>query len=98
MYIVRDVFNLKYGHFRPVKAMMDEAVKMGMMPKAESIRMLSDFTGGAYRFFIEASFESLGDFEKELSADMSKPEFQEWYKKFVEHVESGYREILKVVM
>lgn len=98
MYIVRDIFNLKYGHFRPVKAMMEEAKKMGMMPKSKSDRILSDFTGDAYRIIMESGFDSLTDFEKELSADMSKPEFQEWYKKFIEHVESGHREILKVIM
>ena len=98
MYIVRDIFNLKYGHFRPVKTLMDEARKSGMMPTSNNNRMLSDFTGGAYRLIMETSFDSLADFEKQLSADMSKPEFQEWYKKFVEHVESGHREILKVVM
>ncbi|MBS1919757.1 MAG: hypothetical protein JST17_05865 [Bacteroidetes bacterium] len=97
MYIVRDIFNLKYGHFRPVKAMMEEAMKMGMMPQKNN-RILSDFTGGAYRVIMETSFESLSDFEKELSRDMSKPEFQEWYKKFTEHVISGEREILKVIM
>src|SRR5207237_7549075 len=98
MYIVRDIFNLKYRHYRPVKAMMEEAMKMGMLPNSKSNRMLSDFTGGAYRLIMETSFDSLADFEKELAADMSKPEFQEWYKKFTEHVESGHREILKLVM
>ena len=47
---------------------------------------------------METSYDSLADFEKELSGDMSKPEFQEWYKKFIEHVNSGKREILKVIM
>jgi hypothetical protein len=60
--------------------------------------VLSDFTGGAYRVIMETSFDSLADFEKELGRDMSKPEFQDWYKKFIEHVNSGEREILKVVM
>jgi hypothetical protein len=98
MYIVRDIFNLKYGHFRPVKAMMEEAMKMGMMPNDRKMRVVSDFTGDAYRFIMEMEFESLSDFEKELGRDMSKPEFQEWYKKFIEHVNSGHREILKVIM
>ena len=98
MYIVRDIFNLKYGHFRPVKALMEEAKKMGMMPESKNNRMLSDFTGDAYRVIMETGFDSLSDFEKELSTDMSKLEFQEWYKKFVEHVQSGHREILKVIM
>lgn len=98
MYIVRDIFNLKYGHFRPVKAMMEEMKKNDMMPKAKSNRVLSDFTGGAYRLIMETGFDSLADFEKELNRDMSKPEFGDWYKKFIEHVASGEREILKVIM
>ena len=98
MYIVRDIFNLKYGHFRPVKAMMEDAMKMGMMPKTKANRVLDDLTGGAYRLIMETGFDSLAEFETELAADMSKPEFQEWYKKFIEHVDSGHREILKVVM
>lgn len=98
MYIIRDIFQLKFGHFRPVKAMMEEAMKKDMMPKAKSNRILSDFTGDAYRFIFETGYDSLADFEKELSSDMAKPEWQEWYKKFVEHVESSHREILKVVM
>jgi hypothetical protein len=47
---------------------------------------------------METGFDSLADFEKELASDMSKPEFQEWYKKFTEHVDSGHREILKLVI
>jgi hypothetical protein len=97
MYIVRDVFNLKYGHYRPVKALLDEAIKHNLMPAAKSRRILTDFTGGAYRLVMEIGFDTLSDYEKELSGDTAKPEFQEWYKKFVEHVESGYREIMKAI-
>ena len=98
MYIVRDIFNLRYGHFRPVKAMMEEAMKMNMMPTAKSMRVLSDFTGDAYRLIMETTFDSLSDFEKEITSDTSNPGWQDWYKKFIEHVNSGHREILKVIM
>ena len=98
MYIIRDIFQLKFGHFRPVKTMMEEAMKKDMMPKAKSNRVLSDFTGDSYRFIFETGYDSLADFEKELTGDMAKPEWQDWYKKFIEHVESSHREILKVVM
>lgn len=89
---------MKYGHFRPVKSLMEEMKKIGMAPANRNFRVLSDFTGGAYRLIMEMEFKSLSEFEKELGADMSKPEFQEWYKKFVEHVISGEREILKSIM
>ena len=98
MYIVRDIFQLKFGHYRPVKALMDEAMQKGMMPQAKSSRVLSDFTGDSYRFIFETGYDSLGDFEKELTSDMAKPDWQEWYKKFMEHVESSHREILKEVL
>jgi len=98
MYIVRDIFQLKFGHFRPAKSLMEEAMKMGMMPDGNNMRVLSDFTGDSYRFIMEMSFDSLSDYEKELNKDMSKSEWQEWYKKFMEHVVSSHREILKTVM
>lgn len=98
MYIVRDIFQLKFGHYRPVKTLMDEALKKGMMPESKSNRVLSDFTGDAYRFIFETGYDSLADFEKELTKDMAKPEWQEWYKRFMEHVEGSHREILKQVI
>ena len=98
MYIVRDIFQLKFAHFKPAKALLEEAMKKDMMPKTKGNRVLSDFTGNAYRLIFETSYDSLADFEKELGSDMAKPEWQDWYKKFVEHVESSHREILKTVM
>ena len=97
MYIVRDIFQLKFGHYRPVKILIDEAFGMGMMPEGKTSRVLSDFTGDAYRLIFETGFDSLSDYEKELTQDMNKPEWQEWYKRFIEHVESSHREILKEV-
>ena len=53
MYIVRDIFQSKFGHFRPVKALMEEAMQKGMMPEAKSNRILSDFTGDSYPSFLK---------------------------------------------
>jgi len=97
MYVVRDIFQLKFGHFRPVKDMMAEARTNGMMPDSKGTRLLSDFTGNAYRFIFENSYDSLADYEKDMSSGMGKPEWQEWYKRFMEHVEGSHREILKTV-
>lgn len=98
MYIVRDVFHLKFGHFREAKTLLEEAMKKGMMPNAKSTRVLSDFTGDAYRLVFENGFDSLADFEKELTRDMAQAEWQAWYVRFKEHVNSSQREILKVVL
>ena len=45
MYIVRDISYLQFGHYRDVKALLDEARKKNMMPQAKSFGMFTDFTG-----------------------------------------------------
>jgi hypothetical protein len=98
MYVVRDIFYLKFGHYRPAKILLDEAMEKKMMPESQNARVLSDFTGDAYRLIFENSYNSLADFENELTKDMAKSEWQQWYANFKEHVERSYREILKQVM
>ncbi len=97
MYIVRDIFHLKFGQFREAKALMNEALEKEMLPKAKTTRILSDFTGDSYRMILETGYDSLADFEKELASDMAKGEWQSWYAKFKEQVTSSHREILKLV-
>ncbi len=96
MYVSRDIFQLKFGHYRDVKALLDEATKANMFPEHD-LRIFTDFTGDAYRLILEQSFKSLGEYEKALSNDMATPEWQAWYLKFKEHVVSSYREILKQI-
>ncbi len=97
MYVVRDIFQLKFGHFKDAKALLDEVKEKDMLPKDVDRRMLSDFTGDAYRLVLEQSFNSLAEYEQHLQGTMSKPEFQQWYGQFKEHVESSHREILKQI-
>ena len=97
MYIVRDIFHLKFGHYRDVKALMDEAKAKNMFPEAKSMRMLTDFTGDSYRLIMEEGYDSLGEYEKAMSSGMGHADFQSWYTRFKEHAVSSHREILKVV-
>jgi hypothetical protein len=96
-YVVRDIFKLKFGHFRPVKELFQEAFDNNMAPEAKFSRILSDFTGDSYRLILETGYDSLMDYESNLSAGMAEPEWQAWYKRFMEHVESSHREILKEI-
>ncbi|HYK77462.1 MAG TPA: hypothetical protein VEV16_10820 [Daejeonella sp.] len=98
MYVVRDIFQLKFGHFKDAKALLEEASKKGMMPESQSMRILSDFTGDSYRLIMEENQKSLADYEAALTKDMGQKDWQEWYEKFKQHVESSHREILKEVM
>ncbi len=98
MYIVRDIFHLKFGHYRDAKELLDEAMRDKLMPEAKAQRVLSDFTGDAYRLIFEEGYDSLAEYEGTLISALRTDEWQKWYKKFREHVESSHREILKVVM
>jgi len=98
MYIVRDTMYLKFGHYRDAKALLEEADKKGLLPKAVSQRVLSDFTGDAYRLILEEGFNSLAEYEQHLQSSMSGYEWKQWYEQFKQHVERSEREILKQVM
>jgi predicted ester cyclase len=96
-FVVRDIFRLKFGHFRPVKELFSEVRDKNLMEGAKYMRVLTDFTGDSYRLVLEAGFDSLLEYETALSGGMSDPEWQQWYKRFMEHVESSHREILKEI-
>jgi hypothetical protein len=98
MYIIRDIFHLKFGHYRDAKTLLDEALKSNLMPEAKAMRVLSDFTGDAYRLILEEGYDTLTEYEKSLSTELGKDEWQQWYEKFKQHVESSHREILKVII
>jgi hypothetical protein len=96
MYVVRDIFHLKFGHYRDVKALMDEGKKMNLFPET-NMRMLTDFTGDAYRLILEQTHDSLAAYEQFMSDGGNQEDWQKWYSKFKEHVVSSHREIRKLV-
>ena len=98
MFIIRDIFQLRFGQYKEAKALLDQAYSKGLLPEAKSSRILSDFTGGSYRLIFEEGYDSLAAYEQSLQDSMGKDEWKKWYEKFKQHVESSYREILKVVM
>lgn len=95
MYVTRDIFHLKFGHFKEVKALMEEARQKQLMPEAKEQRVFTDFTGDAYRLILENGFDSLADYENAMASGMRQQEWQQWYERFKPHVERSSREILK---
>src|ERR1700740_2658946 len=96
MYVVRDIFQLKFGHYKDVKALLDEAKSKDMFGPNPT-RFLTDFTGDAYRLIFEQTYNSLSDYENAMSSGMSNSDWPQWYTKFKEHVNGSHREILKQV-
>lgn len=98
MYIIRDIFQLRFGQYKEAKALLDDAYSKGLLPDAKSSRILSDFTGDSYRLIFEEGYDLLSDYEKSLAESMDKNDWKKWYIKFKGHVQSSHREILKLVM
>ncbi len=98
MYIIRDIFYLKFGHYKDAKALLAQAIQKGLLPDAQHLRALSDFTGDAYRLIFEEGYSSMTDYEKSLEKSMGTQDWQRWYDEFKPHVDRSYREILKVVV
>lgn len=97
MYIVRDIFQLKFGHSREAVALLKQAKDGGLLPEAKAMRALTDFTGDAYRLVLEEGFESLADYETHLTSGMRHPDWQKWYGDFKQHIAYSHREILREV-
>lgn len=96
-FLVRDIFQLKFGRFRDAKKLLEEAAEKQMMPEAKQMRLLTDFTGDAYRLILEEGFDSLADYETSLHNGMKAEEWQQWYERFKPLVERSHREILKQI-
>lgn len=97
-FVVRDIFQLKFGQYRQAKKLLEEALEKNMLPDAKASRILTDFTGDAYRLIFEEGFDTLQAYETSLTGSMRTEEWQAWYERFKPLVEKGYREILKQVV
>jgi hypothetical protein len=100
MIVVRNVFRLKFGKAREAVELWNEgmAIAKRLGFPAKSSRVLTDLVGQFYTLVFESTFESLSDFETGGKTIMSNPEWGAWYAKVSLITESGYREILNVVM
>jgi len=97
MFVVRDIFQLKFGMAREAKALLAEGMEINRKLGYGEGRVLTDFTGPSYRLILESTFNDLADYEQRLIGSMGAPEWQEWYRKAVPLIDSSYREILRLV-
>lgn len=97
MYIVREIFHLRFGKYKEAKALLDEGIQTGIFKMTPGSRVLTDFTGKGYRLVLEMPFPSLASFEQSLQQEMSETGWQEWYGKFKVLVLSSEREIMKLM-
>jgi hypothetical protein len=96
MIVVRNVFRLKFGKAKDVKAAMKEA--KDMLDANSNNRIMFDLVGPSYTMVMEGTYKNLAEFESAISKDMGGQAWQDWYShKFVPLVDSAYREIFTVL-
>ena len=97
MIIVRNTFQLKFGHAKEVKVLIAEGRELMKQHGQPEVRYLMDVTGKFYTLEMESAYENFSAYEKKSTETMSSKEFGAWYGKFMAHIESGNREIFSVV-
>ncbi len=97
MFVVRDVFRLKFGKFKEARMLLQQAMKDGLFQNA-GFRFYSDFTGDSYRLIFEVEFNDLHSYEQTLMQEMSTKPWQDWYAQFIPLIDSSNREILKKII
>lgn len=99
MVVVRNVFQLKFGKAREAVALATQNVAMVVkagMPR-DRVRLLTDLVGRFYTLVLEITFNDMADLERSQRELMNSDEWRRWYDKFTALVESGYREVYRIV-
>jgi hypothetical protein len=99
VFLVRDVFQLKFGKAREAMAILKEGLDVSRRVGFRDVpmRLLADVVGPYYTIVLESTFKTLAEYERLGQESMAKDEWKAWYQKFVPLVESGHREIFRVI-
>jgi len=94
MYIIRNVFKCKPGQ---AKKLIEHFQKsMGLMEEV-NYRILVDYVADFWTVVLETETEDITGYEKQLSEYGARPDVQEAMSGYMDSVESGYREIFRIV-
>ncbi len=98
MIVIRNVFQLKFGKAREALAVMKDglAIQKRLAPEG-SARLLTDVTGRHYTLVLEMTVPNLAAIEEMTPRIFADPEFHANYQKMAPLVESGHREIFRIV-
>lgn len=98
MYKVRDVFRCKPGKAKELVARLQKTIASTEREDGfRNSQILVDLVADYWTVVWEAEFDSLSDFEQHMTHYGSRPEVQEAMTGYTELVDSGHREIWRVV-
>jgi hypothetical protein len=99
MIVVRNVFKVKFGKARDAMEAYKEVAAIAKQSTngAVPMRLLTDVTGSHYTLVSELTLENLAAIDKLMPTITGEARWQTAYQKFVPCVDSGHREIFKLV-
>ena len=98
MLLICDVFRCKPGKAAEVARRLQQT-----MPSTEAgdgfrnCRVLVDYVGAYWTVVLEGEVADLGQFEHHMANYGSRPDVQEAMRGYTDLVESGYREIFRIL-
>jgi hypothetical protein len=95
MFVIRNVFRCKPGHAKNVIDKFKSA--MPMMQEIAKHRILVDEVASFWTVVIETETEDMAKFEQMLRDRGSRHDVQDAMKGYMDFVDSGYREIYRIV-
>lgn len=97
MYLVRNVFRARPGHARPlVEKFKAAAPHLEKLRPVKSMRVLTDVVAGFWTVVIESEVEDLAAYIEMARGVTSSPTVAEIMKGYMDHVETGHREVFVI--
>ncbi len=97
MIVVRNVYRLRFGAAREVRALLGPRSEIMTRAGLPPARHLVDLTGPCDTLVVESTHASLAEFEAGLKRLFGDPAWAAWFEEFRTLVVSGEREILTIV-
>ncbi len=97
MIVVRDVFQAKYGRGDELVALFKELVPAAQAAGMGEISIMADLSGRFFTVVTEEQVESLAAYEQSRDKLFASPQFEGWFARMMELVESGSREFYTIV-
>ena len=94
MFLIRNVFKCKPGQ---AKNLIERFQKSMSLMEDTKHRLLVDHIASFWTVVLEIETEDLAGYEKQLSEYGSRTDVQEAMSGYMDSVESGYREIFRIV-
>jgi hypothetical protein len=97
MFVVRNIFQLRFGKAKEAVPIAKELASINEKLGLPSGRILVDAVADFYTLVFEFPVNSLADLESGSGKVMSNTEWQACYARLIPLVESGRREVLRIV-